>query len=73
MRLTQLLAEGGVGSTPVVEIDGVGERTGGDGDTSDGYSGRILHGRDSESGVAGDGRSRVQTPQRAIEARPNGW
>jgi len=52
MRLTQLLAEGGVGSTLVVKIHGIGERAGGDGDTSDGYSGRSLHGRDSESGVA---------------------
>jgi len=55
MRLTQFLAEDGVISTLVVEINGVGEHAGGNCDASDGYSGRSFHGRNSESGVAGDG------------------
>ena len=53
--LTQFLAEGGVVSTLVVEIEGVGERASGNGDASDSHSGRSLHGCSGESGVAGDG------------------
>ena len=55
MRLTQFFAEGGVVSTLVVEIEGVGERAGGNGDASDGYSGRSLHDCSGESGAASDG------------------
>ena len=49
MGLTQFLAEGSVVSTLVVEIDCIRERTGGDGDSSDGYSSRSLHGCKSEA------------------------
>jgi len=75
MGLTQFLAEDGVISTLVVEIGGVGERTGGDGDASDCYSGRSLHGCSCESGwqVTGDHVSTTLRSDRRIEARSGNW
>ena len=67
MGLTQFLAEGGVVPTLVVEIDGISERAGGDSDASDCCGGGSLHGCNCESGVAGDGRSRVGNSPKVVD------